>query len=69
MELRSEIGDFITATLILVGCALVLVVGIAVVLLHTDHEGADISRAEVDTWCAEYTPKTPRSECNPDTAW
>ena len=66
---RSEIGDFITTTLILVGCALVLVVGIAVVLLLMDHEAADISRPEVDAWCAEYMPDTPRSECKTDTAW
>ena len=69
MVVKSEIGEFITTTLILVGCALVLVVGIAVVLLLTDHERADISRADVDAWCAEYMPDTPRSECRPDTAW
>ena len=69
MELRSEIGDFITATLILVGCALVLVVGIAVFLFLIDDAGADIGNSEVDAWCAEYMPDTPRSECKPDTAW
>ena len=68
MALRSEIGDFLTTTLILGGCALVLVVGIAVVLLLTDHEAAYISRPEVDAWCAEYMPDTPRAECKPDTA-
>ena len=31
MALRSEIGDFIITMLILVGCAFVLVIGIAVV--------------------------------------
>ena len=69
MALPSEIGEFITTTLIFVGCALVLVVGIAFVLLLTDHEATDISRPEVDAWCAEYMPDTPRLDCNPDTAW
>ena len=69
MALRSEIGDFITTTLILFGCALVLVVGIAVFLFLIDDAGADIGNSEVDAWCAEYMPDTPRSECRPDTAW
>ena len=69
MALKSEIGDFITTTLILVGCALVLVVGIAVFLFRIDDAGADIGNSEVDAWCAEYMPDTPRSECRPDTAW
>ena len=69
MALKSEMGDFITTTLILVGCALVLVVGIAVFLFLIDDAGADIGNSEVDAWCAEYMPDTPRSECRPDTAW
>ena len=69
MALRSETGEFITTTLILVGCALVLVVGIAVFLFLTDDAGADIGNSEVDAWCAEYMPDTPRPECKPDTAW
>ena len=68
MALRSEIGDFITTTLILVGCALVLVVGIAVFLFLIDDAGVDIGNSEVDAWCAEYMPDTPRAECKPDTA-
>ena len=69
MALRSEIGDIMTTTLIFVGCAFVLVVGIAVFLFLTDDAGADIGNSEVDAWCAEYMPDTPRSECKPDTAW
>ena len=69
MALKSKIGDFITTTLILVGCALVLVVGIAVFLFLIDDAGADIGNSEVDAWCAEYMPDAPRSECRPDTAW
>ena len=69
MALRSEIGEFITTTLILVGCALVLVVGIAVFLFLIDDAGADIGNSEVDAWYAEYMHNTPRSECKPDTAW
>ena len=69
MALKSEIGDFITTTLILVGCALVLVIGIAVFLFLIDDAGADIGNSEVDAWCAEYMPDTPRPECKPDTAW
>ena len=58
MALRSEIGDFITTTLILVGCALVLVVGIAVFLFLIDDAGADIGNSEVGARCAEYMPDT-----------
>ena len=68
MALKSEIGDFITTTLIIVGCVLVLVVGIAVFLFLIDDAGADIGNSEVDAWCAEYMPDTPRAECKPDTA-
>ena len=54
--------------LILVRCALVLLVGIAVFLFLIDDAGADIGNSEVDAWCAEYMPDTPRAECKPDTA-
>jgi len=33
-----------------------------------DYAGADIGNSEVDDWCAEYMPNTPRPESNPDTA-
>ena len=69
MALRSETGEFITTTLILVGCAFVLAMGIVIVLFITDDAGADIGNSEVDAWCVEYMPDTPRSECRPDTAW
>jgi len=26
-------------------------------------------KEEIDAWCAEHMPTTPRSECNPPTAW
>ena len=69
MALKSEIGDFITTTLILVGCAFVSAMGVVIVLFLTDDAGADIGNSEVDAWCAEYMPDTPRSECMPETAW
>ena len=69
MALRSEIGDIITTMLILVGCVLVVAVGITIFLILTDDGGADIGNSEVHAWYAEYMHNTPRSDCNPDTAW
>jgi len=68
MALRSEIGDFITTTLILVGFAFVLAMEVVNVLFLTDDAGTDIGNSEVGAWCAEYMPDTPRAECKPDTA-
>ena len=68
MALRSEIGNFITTTLILVGFAFVLAMEVVNVLFLTDDAGPDIGNSEVDAWCAEYMPDTPRAECKPDTA-
>ena len=42
--------------------------GVIIVLFLTDDAGADIGNSEVDAWCAEYMPDTPRAECKPDTA-